>query len=257
MKLGKRRFFTLLAIGSALLFAGAGRSFRALAQPSQAQCPTIRVTCPDSVSVGEVLTFVVNVSGGDPQVTPTFNWSVSAGTISSGQGTSSITIDTAELAGDSTVTATVELGGFDRSCAVSSSCTTTVKKKAEARKLDEYGQLKPKDENDRLDNFVLELNNDPTAQGYIIAYGGRRSRAGDAKKAALKAKTYLVQKRQLDPQRVVEVDGGYREEPLFELWVAPSGAPAPQATPSLDPAELMPAKPAKSAKPKTTTRKKS
>jgi hypothetical protein len=253
-----RRFVALFVAVAVLLFTGASATFRASAQ--QSKCPKTNVACPDSVDAGGKLSFSADVRGGDSQVTPTYNWSVSAGSISSGQGTSTIEVDTSEVTGGGTITATVDVGGFNRECgygSTASSCTTIVNKKVEARKLDEYGKLKPVDENARLDNFVVELQNDPTAQGYIIAYGGRRSRAGDAKQAAAKAKTYLVTKRGLDPQRMITVDGGYREEPLFELWIAPSGAPAPQATPSLDPAELMPAKPAKSAKPKKPTRKKS
>ncbi|MEN3332450.1 MAG: hypothetical protein V7641_1815 [Blastocatellia bacterium] len=252
-----RRFVALFVAVAVLLFAGASAIFRASAQ--QTKCPMTKVTCPDTVDVGGKLTFSADVRGGDSQVTPTYNWSVSAGSISSGQGTSAIEVDTTEMAGGGTVTATVDVGGFDRECgygSTASSCTTTVNKKPEARKLDEYGKLKPEDENARLDNFVVELQSDPTAQGYIIAYGGRRSRAGDAKTVAARAKTYLVNKRQLDPQRVITVDGGYREEPSVELWIAPTGGQAPQATPSLDPAELTPAKPAKSAKPKTSTARK-
>jgi hypothetical protein len=250
MKLGDRRFLRLLAVSAALLFSGAGTIFHASAQPSQAQCPTVRVSCPDSVSAGDAITFVVNVSGGDPQVTPTFNWAVSAGAISSGQGTSDITVDTTQVTGDANVTATVDLGGFNRSCAVSASCTTMVKKKVEARKIDEYGKIRPADENARLDNFVVELNSDPTVQGYLIAYGGRRSLAGEARKAAARAKTYLVKTRGLNAQRLATVDGGYREEASYELWLVPPGAQPPQPTPNVDPTEVMPAKPAKRAKPK-------
>ena len=249
MKLVERCFLIFLAVSAALLFSGAGATLQVSAQPSQAQCPTVRVSCPDSVSGGDAITFVVHVSGGDRQVTPTFNWTVSAGTISSGQGTSVITVDMTGMPGDTNLTATVDLGGFNRSCAVAASCTTMVMKKAEARKLDEYGKIRPADENARLDNFVVELNNDPTAQGYLIAYGGRRSQAGEAKKAAARAKTYLVKKRRLNAQRLATVDGGYREESSYELWLAPSGAQPPQPTPNVDPSEVMPAKAAKRAKP--------
>ena len=31
---------------------------------AQAKCPTVRTTCPDSVKVGEGLTFTANVTGG-------------------------------------------------------------------------------------------------------------------------------------------------------------------------------------------------
>jgi hypothetical protein len=256
MKVGDRRFLILLAVSAALLFSGGGTIFRASAQPSQAQCPTVRVSCPDSVSGGEAITFVVTASGGDPQVTPTFNWTVSAGSISSGQGTSVITVDMTGVPGDTNVTATVDLGGFNRSCAVASSCTTMVMKKAEARKFDEYGKIRPADENARLDNFVIELQNDPTAQGYLIAYGGRRSKAGEAKKAAARAKTYLVKKRGLTAQRLTTVDGGYREESSYELWLVPPGAQPPQPTPNVDPSEVMSAKPAKRAKAKKPLKRK-
>lgn len=132
--------------------------------------------------------------------------------------------------------------------------TTMVKKQAEARKIDEYGKIRLADENARLDNFVVELKGDPTVQGYLIAYGGRRSQAGEAKKAAARAKTYLVKKRKLKAQRLTTVDGGYREEPSYELWLVPAGAQPPQPTPTVDPSEVMPAKSAKRAK--TTKRAK-
>ena len=170
-------------------------------------------------------------------MTPTYNWTVSNGTIASGQGTSTIDFDMSEVQGDSTVTATVNVGGFARECSTSSSCTSSVMKKPEARKMDEYGKIALKDENARLDNYAVELMNDPTAQGYIIAYGGRASRAGDAKKRADRAKAYMVKTRGLDAQRVVTIDGGLREEPGTELWIVPSGAQAPAPSPTVDPSE--------------------
>ena len=90
-------------------------------------CPTIRTDCPTSeVEQGTPVNFSVSVNGGTPSVTPTYNWTVSAGTISSGQGTPSITVDTASTAGQS-ITATVELGGLDPSCGRTASCSVAVK----------------------------------------------------------------------------------------------------------------------------------
>jgi len=238
-------------IAASLLFFGARAGFKVSAQQkqqAQPECPVTKLSCPDSVSAGEKLMFTADVRGGDSQVTPTYNWTVSAGTIESGQGTSTIEVNTSEVAAESTVTATVELGGFNRECGYGStaaSCTTSVIKKVEARKLDQYGNLQPKDENARLDNLMIELQTDPLAQGYIIAYGGSASRAGDAQKSAEKAKDYLVNKRKLEAQRVVIVDGGYRKQPSVELWIVPSGAQPPQPTPTIEP----PANPAKPKKP--------
>src|SRR5439155_26030695 len=105
-------------------------------------CPTINVTCPSEVDEGGSITFTANFTQGTPEVTPTYNWTVSAGTITSGQGTSSITVSTNNLGGQ-TVTATVEVGGLDPSCGRTASCSAAVKAPPQKpRKFDEYGSLR-------------------------------------------------------------------------------------------------------------------
>ncbi|HEX7316054.1 MAG TPA: hypothetical protein VF297_19260 [Pyrinomonadaceae bacterium] len=204
-------------------------------------CPTVNVSCPsEPVKPGTPITFTANVSGGDSSVTPTYNWTVSAGTISSGQGTSSITVDTSGLPNNSSVTATVDVGGYDRSCSTSSSCTTGITGEILARKVDEYGNIRFNDEKARLDNYAIELQNDPTAQGYLVCYGGRRGRTGEAQRRCDRAKNYLVSTRGIDASRIVTVDGGFREELTVELWVVPSGATPPPASPTVDPSEVRP-----------------
>jgi hypothetical protein len=206
--------------------------------PPPVACPTVTVSCPDTGTAGTPVTFTANVSGGDPNVTPTFNWTVSAGTISSGQGTSSITVDTSGVSG--TITATVDVGGYDRSCSTSNSCTVSFPPPTVARKVDEYGNIKFNDEKARLDNYAIELQNDPTAQGYLVCYGGRTGRTGEAQRRCDRAKNYLVSTRGIDASRIVTVDGGYREELTVELWVVPSGANPPQSTPTVDASEVKP-----------------
>jgi hypothetical protein len=206
--------------------------------PTPPPCPTVSVSCPDTGTVGTPVTFTANVSGGDANVTPTYNWTVSAGTISSGQGTSSITVDTTGVTGGTTITATVDVGGYDRSCSTSSSCTVSFPPVVTARKYDEYGNIRFNDEKARLDNFAIELQNNPGAQGYIIAYGGRVGRAGEAQRRADRARDYLVNTRGIDASRIVTVDGGYREELTVQLWIVPQGATPPAAEPSVDPSEV-------------------
>jgi hypothetical protein len=187
-------------------------------------CPTVSVSCPSDVDQGSPITYTASVSG-DASVT--YNWSVSAGTISSGQGTSSITVDTAGLGGQ-TVTATVELGGLDPSCSRTASCTTSIRApNPPAVKFDEYGNIKFNDEKARLDNYAIQLQNQPGSQGYILAYG---SCAGEAQARADRAKDYLVNTRGIDAGRLVTVDGGCRAELAVELWVVPTGATAPAAS---------------------------
>jgi PKD domain len=204
--------------------------------PTPPPCPTVTVSCPDTVTPGTPVTFTANVSGGDATVTPTFNWTVSAGTITSGQGTSSITVDTANVTGN--ITATVTVGGYPASCNLSSSCTTGAPPVRTARKVDEYGNIRFNDEKARLDNFAIELQNDPTSQGYLICYGGRKGRAGEAQARCDRAKNYLTTTRGIDASRIVTVDGGYRENLTVELWVVPSGATPPAASPTVDPSQV-------------------
>ena len=69
------------------------------------------------------MTFQAHVYGGDPTVKVTYTWSVSAGKISGGQGTSVITIDFSDVTRGS-ITATVSIGGHDPLCVNTASCTT-------------------------------------------------------------------------------------------------------------------------------------
>lgn len=85
--------------------------------PPTAVCPNIQLTAPDAVAAGARAKFTAILTAG---AAPSFQWSVSAGRIVSGQGTPEITVDTGGLAGSS-VTATLALGNLDTKCATTSS----------------------------------------------------------------------------------------------------------------------------------------
>jgi hypothetical protein len=188
-------------------------------------CPTVGVTCPSDVDEGQPATFTANFTQGTPTVSETYNWTVSAGTITSGQGTSSITVDTTGVGGGS-VTATVEVGGVDPSCNRTASCTVQVRQKVGPRKFDEYGNIRFNDEKARLDNYAIQLQNAPTDRATIIGYG---SCAGEGLNRANRAKDYLVNTRGIDAGRIDTVDGGCQAELKVELWLVPAGATAPAA----------------------------
>jgi hypothetical protein len=190
-------------------------------------CPTVSVTCPSDVDQGGALTFNASVN---PTGNVTYNWSVSAGTIASGQGTSSITVDTGTLGGQS-VTATVEVGGLDPACTKTASCTTAVKPPVviECTKVDEYGNIKFNDEKARLDAFASRLQTETGSQGYIIGYG---TCEGEGLARANRAKDYLVNTRGIDAGRITTVDGGCRAELWVQLFACPPNAKPP--TPMTD-----------------------
>lgn len=100
-------------------------------------CPGVIVSCPGSVKRGQPATFgsslaqssartgEINSAHASPQ-SVTYNWSISAGEIISGQGTPSIRIDTSGLPVGTSITATLEVQFVDGGCSRTASCTTVV-----------------------------------------------------------------------------------------------------------------------------------
>jgi hypothetical protein len=192
--------------------------------PPRPVCPNVTINCPDVQQAGTPVTFTASVSGGMAGVTPVYNWTISAGQILSGQGTPTITVDTAGLAGRP-ITATVAVAGYNLDCRAS--CQASVPAPPNPTKFDEIGEIQRDDEKARFDVFAIELQNSPGAQGYIIAYGGRSKRSGTGRQRAERARDYLVGTRGIDASRIVVVDGGARDTGSTQLWLVPTGATPP------------------------------
>ena len=115
-------------------------------------CPVVTVSCPDRDD-SSILTFAANVSGADPSIKLTFDWTVSPLKITSGQGTTSINIDSTGFGGQ-TLTATVEVGGLPKGCENKASCSTSICRLVHARLVEEYGDLSWAEEKALLDTFA-------------------------------------------------------------------------------------------------------
>lgn len=191
-------------------------------------CPNVSIICPDRAELGQPLTFSSSVTGGSPDVTPIYNWTVSAGSIIEGQGTPSIRVDTTGLAGQ-TVTATLSMGGYTLDC--SASCSVQLPVPLECRKFDEYPTISYNDEKARLDTYAIELQNDPTATAFVIVYPGARGRPGDVQRQTTRLVDYLVNSRGINAQRIVTLVGPSREALMVELWLCPQGAKPPSLVP--------------------------
>lgn len=204
-----------------------------------ADCYHIEVGSPfDVVDSGALITFHVSIAGGDPAVRYTFRWTVSAGTITAGQDTPEITVDTTGLE-NQTVLATAEVRGGPEPCANSDSAAVAVRPINHCcHSMDQYGAIGFGHEKARLDNFAIALQNVAGAGGYIVAYDGRRARPGEARRRADRAKRYLVNTRGLEAGRIVIIDGGHREKMTFELYIVPDGGAAPRPAPTIDPREV-------------------
>ena len=88
------------------------------------------------------------------------------------------------------------------------------------RVFDEYGRIRWADEQARLDNFAITLQQDPKLVGYVTVYAGRISCAGEAQQHARKIKNYLVTQRQIEPTRILWLDAGYADS--FRVVLQPA-----------------------------------
>ncbi len=201
-------------------------------------CPIISIDRADEKSgTGSLVTFNGNVVSGDPTLQLTGKWTVSAGTIISGQDTWVITVDASGLAGQ-TITVTLEIVGLNPACAKTASTTTTLAPFICGLPFDTFGIINLEDEQARLDNFANELASAPSEVGYITTYGGRRGLVGEAQRRAERAKQYLIKRRQIAAAQIVTMDGGYREEATTVLVIVPPGATPPTASPTVSPDEV-------------------
>ncbi len=222
-----RRVLYILAF---ILLAHMSLSAQDSAPASSATCPTVMVDCPtDIVPLDQPMTFQATIRGGDTSVKPTFTWSTSGCKIIDGQGTPTITVG--DFQPGAAYTATVHVGGFSEECRTDASCTAAIDHILRSRMFDVYSSLAFRAEKARLSAFAIELDNNPGAQGYIIAYASRHRRNSTAR-SLKRAKDYLIKQRGLDEGRVITIDGGHRRKQSAELWIVPTGAEPPKPSPS-------------------------
>ena len=88
---------------------------------------------------------------------------------------------------------------------------------------DNYGDIKFEDEKARLDNFVITVLHDPLNIGYILMSAGKETFEGEAAERLARAKSYLVDVREIDPNRIVTADCGFSEDLRVTLYVFPAG----------------------------------
>jgi hypothetical protein len=96
-----------------------------------------------------------------------------------------------------------------------------------ARKVDEFGDIQLSDLKARLDNLGVQLQDEPSARGFILVNRSRRDLAGLSYRYAQRSKDYLVNTRGIAKERVIAVDGGEADCLRQQLWIAPAGTAPP------------------------------
>lgn len=206
--------------------------------PAPQGCPQLAVESVESVRVGTPLVFTATHNAAVAGDALTYTWTVSAGIITEGQGTKSITVDTTGV-GAVEVVATVEISGLPSGCRNTASFAVHVVSEPVCRcTLDEYGRISFEDEKARLDNLAIEMENLPDATAYIIGYDGRVSREGGLRKRLERARKYLIDVRNIDGARIVTVQGGYRHDLTFQLFLVPAGRKPPVPMLTIDESDV-------------------
>ena len=187
-------------------------------------CGIVDIEGPSEVDPGTPLVLKAKTTGTIHTTKPEFKWTVSAGTITTGQGTEEVIVDTVGLGGLE-LTATVELSGAPAGCKGSASRTTRVKVPPMVCgfAFDSYGDISSEDEEARLDNFAIQLSNVPLSSGQIIMSAGQVTFKNEAMERLARAKSYLVNVREIDPNRIVTTDCGFTQELNIRFYVIPVG----------------------------------
>jgi len=217
------------------------------ANPDGKPCPSIGVQSQSGSPIrdGQHVVFVANINGGDQNVQPVIVWNISVGSIIQGQGTRRIEVDTTGAGSNANeLRAEVWMSGYAPDCQLQAA--GAVKLIAPATKFGEFGEVGA----DALAANIKALADFMTQSNdnvYFIAYAGRNSERGFTYNWMKRIKDALVDAG-VPARRVMATDGGFREQPVFDFWIVPSGADLPRAEPTVKRTEIV--------YPKTTPAKK-
>jgi hypothetical protein len=166
-----------------------------------------------------------------------FRWTTSTGTIEKGQGTSKITLSNLKnppsRVNSVTVNITVDGGppelGNEKSCVmrIDSMCSVTPR-------VDQFGDISFDEESQHLDRFANLLKvSAPESIGFVVSYAGKNACLYEAKWRLDRARKYLEEKHYIRANRIVAVEGGYRNRWSIELFIQPNADCGPLPTPTL------------------------
>jgi hypothetical protein len=195
-------------------------------------CPyNIVVDGPDEVMEGDIITFASRNVGADPSIPVNYKWSVSGGTILSGLGTSSITVDTKGMGGQTIrafLDVTDDIPGS--TCQQKNEVPTIVTPPPPPVvpfQCDIFESKSQDDNKARFDNCVLQYNGTPNSQIYIVLYQGTDRRSLSVDRLKRQTLDYFVKTRGVDPRQIVVTEGGNRPKTTVEIWIVPPGAQPP------------------------------
>lgn len=190
---------------------------------------------PERITEGDAVTFAA-INAGTAPIPLRYAWKVSNGRVTRGLGTPSITVDSTGVGGK-TIMAELDVNDdvYDGKCRQVISVPTEVSiippvEQPKPFRCDEFEAKAADDDKARFDNCVIQAQNTPDAQLYIIIYPGtdRLSVTRNTyDKLSKRALDYMVKTRGFDPRRIQIVKGSARIKTTYEVWIVPPGATPP------------------------------
>jgi hypothetical protein len=95
--------------------------------------------------------------------------------------------------------------------------------------IDSFSYNNSEDASARIDNWRIQLDQSPSNIGFIIIYGGKISKKGEAE-AHFRGIKQALKLKGIDGKGVQIIKGGYREKVTIELWLLSEGFIFPQPT---------------------------
>jgi len=186
-------------------------------------CPTIDVNGPVRfIKPGDTATYSVQIDLKGLQLNPQYIWSVSAGQILKGQGTSSVDVQQTIEA----LTVTVEVEGLPSGCPNTASETIFIEPQPQAVKLDEFtGPISYVDKG-RFGKVTEIVRKNPNGQ--LVIFVGYQKGAGFDERSSRRQEIIgnLALFRDEDG-RITFVDVGDNRE-IVQFWLVPPGADMPR-----------------------------
>ncbi|HEY0426836.1 MAG TPA: hypothetical protein VGC76_03415 [Pyrinomonadaceae bacterium] len=205
---------------------------KVLEETTTRECPyNIVVNGPEEYTENSTITFTTRNIGSNPAIPINYKWTVSNGTITGGQGTSSITVNTAG-ANRQPITAYLDVTDDipGSTCQQKNEATSNPPPPVvvpQPYQCDVFESKSQDDNKARFDNCVLQFNATPNSQIYIILYQGTGRRSLSVDKLKRQTLDYFVKTRGVDPRQIVVTEGGTKERTTVEIWIVPPGAQPP------------------------------
>ncbi len=100
-------------------------------------------------------------------------------------------------------------------------------------RFDQWGDIRPNDENARLDKLATQAKEWPLSIIYLFIHAGKTACVGEARARGIRARNYL-ERQGISPERIVVTDAGWRKEVSTQVWIWPPELGKPKTTPDFD-----------------------